>query len=74
LLIAKNPSVDAVFASPLPWLYQIPEPGGNHTKSFPDSRAFYAFRFMFRLLLGANDRENRERFHPVVADDQGAFQ
>jgi hypothetical protein len=35
-------------------LYQIPEPGGNHTKRFTDNTAFEAFRFTFRLPERAN--------------------
>jgi hypothetical protein len=53
-------------------LYQIPEPGGNHTKRFTDISAFYAFRFMFRLLLAANDRDTEGMFRPGMFDDQGA--
>jgi hypothetical protein len=35
------------FEAILPALYQIPAPAGNHSKSFTDKTAFYAFRFMF---------------------------
>jgi hypothetical protein len=58
------------FGAALLRLYQIPEPGGNHTKRFTDTSAFYAFRFMFRFLLTANDRETVGPF-PGMFDDQG---
>lgn len=61
------------FSAVLPWLYQIPEPAGNHTKRFTDKAAFYAFRFMFCLPLRAKDRETEGTLSAPDQFDQGAF-